>query len=275
MSREELRVDGLAEPISHFTDAVRAGGFLYVSGIVAVDGDGRLVGGEDVVAQTRQVFENMRAILDAGGCGFEDVVKVTVFLTDIDDRPLINPVRQEVFGSTRPASTLVEVPRLAVGREGRDRVRRARPVSDDPFNAFITGSSPASRARGRSPGRTLAVKDLFDTAGIRTTYGSGLYAEHVPERNATAVQLLLDAGAVLVGKTHLPEFAWSVLGQSEWYGTCHNPAHPGRRPAARRPAPRPRSPPGSASSRSGPTPAVRSASRRPPARSWGSSRSGA
>ena len=114
VSREEIRVEGLAEPISHFTDAVKAGGFLYVSGIVPVDGEGRLVGGDDVVAQTRQVFENMRAVLAAGGCGFEDVVKVTVFLTDIDDRPLINPVRQEVFGSTRPASTLVEVPRLAV-----------------------------------------------------------------------------------------------------------------------------------------------------------------
>ena len=50
MSREEIRVEGLAEPISHFTDAVRAGGFLYVSGIVAVDGEGRLVGGDDVVA---------------------------------------------------------------------------------------------------------------------------------------------------------------------------------------------------------------------------------
>ena len=114
MSREEIRVDGLAEPISHFTDGVLAGGFLYVSGIVAVDGDGRLVGGDDVVAQTRQIFENMRAVLEAGGCGFEDVVKVTVFLTDIDDRPLINPVRQGVFGASRPASTLVEVPRLAV-----------------------------------------------------------------------------------------------------------------------------------------------------------------
>jgi reactive intermediate/imine deaminase len=114
VSREEIRIDGLAEPISHFTDGVLAGGFLYVSGIVAVDGDGRLVGGDDVVAQTRQVFETMRVILGAGGCGFEDVVKVTVFLTDIDDRPLINPVRQEIFGATRPASTLVEVPRLAV-----------------------------------------------------------------------------------------------------------------------------------------------------------------
>ena len=114
MSREEIRVEGLAEPISHFTDAVRAGDLLFVSGIVPVDGDGQLVGGDDVVAQARQVFENMRAVLAAGGCGFADVVKVTVFLTDIDDRPLINPVRQEVFGSTRPASTLVEVPRLAV-----------------------------------------------------------------------------------------------------------------------------------------------------------------
>jgi reactive intermediate/imine deaminase len=114
MTRREIRVEGLAEPISHFTDAVLAGGFLYVSGIVAVDGDGRLVGGDDVVAQTRQVFENMRAVLKAAGCGFEDVVKVTVFLTDVDDRARINPVRQEVFGDARPASTLVEVPRLAV-----------------------------------------------------------------------------------------------------------------------------------------------------------------
>jgi 2-iminobutanoate/2-iminopropanoate deaminase len=114
MSREEIRVDGLAEPISHFTDAVRAGDLLFVSGIVAVDAGGHLVGGDDVVAQTRQVFENMRRVLGAAGCGFEDVVKVTIFLTDVDDRPRINPLREEVFGATRPASTLVEVARLAV-----------------------------------------------------------------------------------------------------------------------------------------------------------------
>ena len=114
MEREEIRVEQLAEPISHFTDAVRAGDLLFVSGIVAVDGEGRLVGGEDVVAQTRQVLDTMRTVLDAGGCGFADVVKVTIFLTSIDDRPLINPLRQQAFGSARPASTLVEVPRLAV-----------------------------------------------------------------------------------------------------------------------------------------------------------------
>ena len=114
MKREEIHVDGLAEPISHFTDAVRAGDLLFVSGIVAVDGDGRLVGGGDVVEQARQVFRNMGEVLAAAGCGFADVVKVTVFLTDVDDRPRINPVREEIFGATRPASTLVEVPRLAV-----------------------------------------------------------------------------------------------------------------------------------------------------------------
>ena len=53
-------------------------------------------------------------MLEAAGAGFADVVKVTVFLTDVDDRTRINPVRQEVFGDTRPASTLIEVSRLAV-----------------------------------------------------------------------------------------------------------------------------------------------------------------
>jgi 2-iminobutanoate/2-iminopropanoate deaminase len=114
MKREEYRVEALAEPISHYTDAVRAGDLLFVSGIVGVDANGDLVGGDDVVAQARQVFENIGAILAAASCAFGDVVKVTIYLTDVDDRPKINPVRQAVFGETRPASTLVEVPRLAV-----------------------------------------------------------------------------------------------------------------------------------------------------------------
>jgi len=102
-------------------------------------------------------------------------------------------------------------------------------MTDDAYNAFITTVEPGGPAGdGPLAGRALAVKDLFDTAGVRTTYGSRIYAEHVPASNAVAVQRLLDAGAVMVGKTHLPEFAWSVLGQSEFYGTCHNPAHPGR-----------------------------------------------
>lgn len=112
--RQEIRVAGQAEPISHYTDAVRAGDLLFVSGVVPVDGAGRVVGGGDVAEQARQVFRNMGEVLAAAGCAFADVVKVTVFLTDVDDRPLINPARQEVFGETRPASTLVEISRLAV-----------------------------------------------------------------------------------------------------------------------------------------------------------------
>lgn len=100
-------------------------------------------------------------------------------------------------------------------------------MSADPWNAFITRVEPGEPRPGPLSGRTLGVKDLLDTAGVRTTYGSRIYGEHVPERTAPAVQRLLDAGAVLVGKTHLPEFAWSVLGQNPWYGTCHNPAQPG------------------------------------------------
>jgi 2-iminobutanoate/2-iminopropanoate deaminase len=113
-AREEIRVPGQAEPLSHYTDAVRAGDLLFVSGCVPVDAEGRLVGGDDVVAQARQAFANVGAVLAAGGCSFADVAKVTIFLTDVDDRPLINPVRQELFGDARPASTLVEVSRLAI-----------------------------------------------------------------------------------------------------------------------------------------------------------------
>jgi 2-iminobutanoate/2-iminopropanoate deaminase len=113
--REEIDAPGQAPPISHYAHAVRAEGpLLFVSGVVPVDEDGGLVGGDDVVEQARAVFRNLGAVLAAGGATFADVVKVSVFLTNVDDRPLINPVRQEVFGAARPASTLVEVGRLAV-----------------------------------------------------------------------------------------------------------------------------------------------------------------
>ncbi len=67
-TRIEFRVAGQAEPISHFTDAVQAGDLLFVSGVVPVDGERRLVGGDDVVAQARAVFANMGEILAAAGC---------------------------------------------------------------------------------------------------------------------------------------------------------------------------------------------------------------
>jgi aspartyl-tRNA(Asn)/glutamyl-tRNA(Gln) amidotransferase subunit A len=108
-------------------------------------------------------------------------------------------------------------------------MRGVDPVSD-PYNAAITWLDEplCGAADGPLAGRTLLVKDLIDTAGVRTTYGSKIYADHVPERHATVVQRALDAGASVVGKGNLPEFAWSVLGVNPWYGTVHNPAQPGK-----------------------------------------------
>jgi 2-iminobutanoate/2-iminopropanoate deaminase len=112
--RQELRVPILSEPISHYTDAVRFGDLLFVSGLAALDSSGQLVGQGDVVAQTRQIFANFKTVLDAAGADFGDVLKVTVFLIDVGHRTQINPVRQEFFGNARPASTLIGVKELAL-----------------------------------------------------------------------------------------------------------------------------------------------------------------
>jgi Asp-tRNA(Asn)/Glu-tRNA(Gln) amidotransferase A subunit family amidase len=87
---------------------------------------------------------------------------------------------------------------------------------------FITELGPGP------PGRRLAVKDLFDTAGIRTTYGSAVFADHVPTETASWVRQLEERGWVNVGKTNLHEFAYGVTSQNLHYGVVPNPSHPGR-----------------------------------------------
>jgi len=114
VKRREVMVEGVAEPISHYAHAVVSGDTLYVSGIVPVNASGALVGGDDVVAQAREVFAIMERVLAAAGATPADVVKVTVYLLDVDDRAKINPVRKEFFGSARPASTLIGVSELAI-----------------------------------------------------------------------------------------------------------------------------------------------------------------
>jgi 2-iminobutanoate/2-iminopropanoate deaminase len=113
-SRTEIRLADTHEPISHYTDAVVCGDLVFVSGCTAAGDNLEIVGGDDVAAQARQCLTAIGKILAAVGATFADVLKVTVYLTNIDDRPLINPVRQEFFGSARPASTLVEVSALAI-----------------------------------------------------------------------------------------------------------------------------------------------------------------
>jgi aspartyl-tRNA(Asn)/glutamyl-tRNA(Gln) amidotransferase subunit A len=77
-------------------------------------------------------------------------------------------------------------------------------------------------------GVPVAVKDLLDTAGLVTTYGSALFAEHVPTADAVAVTRLQEAGYVVAGKTNLHEFAYGISSQNPHYGTVPNPRHPGR-----------------------------------------------
>jgi aspartyl-tRNA(Asn)/glutamyl-tRNA(Gln) amidotransferase subunit A len=85
-----------------------------------------------------------------------------------------------------------------------------------------------TRLADGQPGRRLAVKDLFDTEGIRTTYGSAVFADHVPDRTAAAVLALEGSGWTNVGKSNLHEFAWGITSQNPHYGDVPNPRFPGR-----------------------------------------------
>ncbi|MFL5893685.1 MAG: amidase [Thermoleophilaceae bacterium] len=77
-------------------------------------------------------------------------------------------------------------------------------------------------------GIRLAVKDLFDTAGVRTTYGSAVFRDHVPDTTAEAVACLEAAGYVNVGKANLHEFAWGITSENPHYGRAPNPLAPDR-----------------------------------------------
>lgn len=109
-----VRAQGLMEPISHYTDAVVAGKTVYVSGCGATDAQGNLVGGDDVAAQTRQVLDNMKIALEAAGATLDDVVKVTVYLADVNDRVKVNEVRKAYFKDNKPASTLIQISKFAL-----------------------------------------------------------------------------------------------------------------------------------------------------------------
>src|SRR6266516_1179841 len=101
------------------------------------------------------------------------------------------------------------------------------------LNAVLTVCADEALARaeagvsGRLAGVPVLVKDLIDTAGIRTTYTSRIYADHVPARSAPVVHALEAQGAIVVGKTNADEFAWGVTGQNAHWGDTHNPRLPG------------------------------------------------
>jgi 2-iminobutanoate/2-iminopropanoate deaminase len=110
--RVEHMVPGMSEPVSHFCHVVTVGRMVFVSGCVASDANGKVVGGSDVIAQARQVHENIKRCLTAAGATFADICKVTVYVKNMADREKINTVRKEYFGASKPASTLIEVSRF-------------------------------------------------------------------------------------------------------------------------------------------------------------------
>jgi 2-iminobutanoate/2-iminopropanoate deaminase len=115
MAAREVLSDDVAYPPkfgSPTSNAVRAGDFIYVSGMMPWDKERRLVGIGDVKAQTRQVLKNMEAMLRAEGGSLRSIVKINFFLTDIRDKAAVWDVRKEMFDDARPASTLVEVVHL-------------------------------------------------------------------------------------------------------------------------------------------------------------------
>lgn len=110
MPIQRFMVEGEPEPVSHYCHVVRAGDHVWLSGMVGMKADGTIP--DDVVDQFRIAMDTIDHCLREAGGRPDQVVKVQVFMTNIDERPRINPIRQQYFGEHRPASTLVEVSKL-------------------------------------------------------------------------------------------------------------------------------------------------------------------
>ena len=107
---KRVMVPDILQPVSHYCHVVEAGGIVWVSGLVGMLPD------ETIPSDTKEQFNiamaDLEKCLAAVGATSHDVVKVRVFMTDISERPVINPKRVEFFGTHKPASTLVEVSAL-------------------------------------------------------------------------------------------------------------------------------------------------------------------
>jgi 2-iminobutanoate/2-iminopropanoate deaminase len=115
MSKDPITTDRLAPPAGPFSPAIRSADSIYLSGQVAQDpASGKLVDGE-ITPQTEQVFRNVNEVLRAAGKTFDDVVKVSVFLSDMRDFQAMNAVYAKHFTPPYPARTTVAVAALPLG----------------------------------------------------------------------------------------------------------------------------------------------------------------
>lgn len=110
---ERINPEGMTQPTAYHHVVKVGGHLLFIAGQVALDGDGNLVGEGDMTAQVRQVLENLKTVLASQGGDFSNVVKINIFTTDIDGFREAASVRQGYFEGHPPASTLVQIERLA------------------------------------------------------------------------------------------------------------------------------------------------------------------
>lgn len=111
--KEVVTVPDVAPPFGPYSHAVRTtGGLLFVSGCIALDENGVVVGVGDMAAQTEQCLHNLRSCLQAAGCYMSDVVKLNTYVVGTAAYQDIRPVREKYFQPPYPASTLVGVPEL-------------------------------------------------------------------------------------------------------------------------------------------------------------------
>ena len=116
MSLETVHTDTAPAAIGPYSQGIIANGFLFTAGQIALDpSTGQIVGGNDVVAQAERVMLNLKAILDAAGASWKNVVKATVFLHDMNDFPRVNEVYARALGAARPARSTVQVAGLPRG----------------------------------------------------------------------------------------------------------------------------------------------------------------
>lgn len=117
MARQTIHSDQAPKAIGPYSQAVRAGGTLFLSGQTPIDpATGTLIEG-DITAQARQVFRNLEAVLAAAGCDFGDVVRVGIYLTDLANFAAVNEVMREYCREPFPARSTIGVAALPLGAE--------------------------------------------------------------------------------------------------------------------------------------------------------------
>jgi reactive intermediate/imine deaminase len=115
MPRQPIHTEQAPAAIGPYSQAVRAGNTVYCSGQVPLDpATGTLVEG-DISSQARRAFDNLKAVCEAGGGGFGDVVRVGLYLTDLAQFAAVNAVMAEYFNAPYPARSTIEVPALPKG----------------------------------------------------------------------------------------------------------------------------------------------------------------